>query len=244
MSVLDTATARCLVHRAIEPAQNVGAPHPSGRPTETGYYFIQSRRCAGMAVTEKYSNSSVFLYRVTEPHATPKADIGNATRAEPRCGLRSCRISMYRRSSRFALGVSLLEVRRLVSLYGRAAKRIGRRSPYLGAVSSASMIRYAAMPYMARTCSVVSGKNAPRFKSQTSLANPDLANATVVVSEGEAVVAENRPPRRMVSTFACLTGGPSRLLRVRHGATRCGGNPAACLGLGSHRVWRTSDVRA
>ena len=54
-------------------------------PDESGLYFNQKQEMRpGMAPTEKYLNSSVFLFRIAQPDAPPKPIFGNATMAAPR----------------------------------------------------------------------------------------------------------------------------------------------------------------
>jgi len=177
----------------------------TGRPYETGYYFNQKQAMLpGMAVTEKFSIARL-LYRVHGAACrTPKPIFGKRT-GRNRVSPEELPYIDVPRSPDSPSAISP-RVRRLVSLYAVQQNAL-LRSPYLGAVSSASMIRYRLCVY-GDDLYVVTERTHRVQGPQASLANP-TGHATVVVPEGGG--GRRIPPRRECLYVRLLDGGPSRL---------------------------------
>jgi prolyl oligopeptidase len=220
MSVLDTATGKVLGRRADRTSANIIGPASKWLPDESGFYFNQKQEMRpGMETTEKYLNSSVFLFRIAQPDASPKPIFGNATTAGPRLQPDELPFLAVLPESEHALAVSLLEVRNLISLYSVPRSQLQQeRVPWRRIVGVEDKVREFAVH--GDDLYVISGRNAPRFRVlKTSLAKPDLDNAIVVVPEGTAVVAEIAAAADALY-IRLLDGGPSRLLRLPHGTSR------------------------
>ncbi len=118
MSVLDTASGRVLGPPIDRTSANVIGPATKWLPDESGFYFNQKQELRpGMAPTEKYLNSSVFLFRIAQPDAPPKPIFGNAAMAAPRLQPDELPFLAVLPESEQVLAVSLLEIRSQLSLY-------------------------------------------------------------------------------------------------------------------------------
>ena len=220
MSVLDTATGRVLGPPIDRTSANIIGPASKWLPDESGFYFNQKQEMRpGMAPTEKYSNSSVFLFRIAQPDAPPKPVFGNATMAGPRLQPDELPFLAVLPESEQVLAVSLLEIRSQISLYSAPRSQLQQeRVPWRRIVAVEDKVREFAVH--GDDLYLISGKNAPRFRVlRTSLAKPDLDNAIVVVPEGTAVVA-NIAAAADALYIRLLDGGASRLLRLPHGTSR------------------------
>src|SRR6266849_674348 len=220
MSVLDTATGRALGPPIDRTSANVIGPTTKWLPDESGLYFNQKQEMRpGMAPTKKYLNSSAFLFRIAQPDAPPKPIFGNATMAGPRLQPDELPFLAVLPESEHVLAVSLLEIRNQISLYSVQRSQLQQEGvPWRRIVGVEDKVREFAVH--GDDLYVISGKNAPRFRVlRTSLAKPDLDNATVVVPEGTAVVA-NIAAAADALYVRLLDGGASRLLRLRYGTSR------------------------
>jgi len=220
MSVLDTATGKVLGSQAERTSANVIGPAAKWSPDESGFYFNQKQEMRpGMAPTEKYSNSSVFLFRIAQPDAPPRPVFGNATAAGPRLRPDELPFLAALPDSELVLAVSLLEIRSQLSLYSVPRSQLQQeRVAWRRVAGLEDEVREFAVH--GDDLYVISGKNAPRFRVlKTSLAKPDLDNAIVVVPQGTAVAA-NIAAAADALYIRLLDGGTSRLLRVPHGTSR------------------------
>src|SRR5437879_4778425 len=138
----------------------------------------------GMAPTEKYLNSSVFLFRIAQPDAPPKPIFGNAAMAAPRLQPDELPFLAVLPESEQVLAVSLLEIRSQISLYSVQRSQLQQdRVPWRRIVGVEDKVREFAVH--GDDLYVISAKNAPRFRVlKTSLAKPDLDKASVVVPQG------------------------------------------------------------
>jgi prolyl oligopeptidase len=216
MSVLDTATGKVLgpLKATANASANVIAPRSVWGGDEVAYYFNQKVELRpGMPLTEKYMNSTVFAYRTSAPDTSPKPVFGNQTKAAPRLEPDELPFVEILPASEYALGVSLLELRSLVSLYLVRQSDLQRPViPWRRIVSFDDQAR--AYAVHGDDLYLITEKGAPRFKViKTSLADPDLRKPTEVVSESEAVVAEIAAAADALYV-RLLDGGPSRLMRV------------------------------
>src|SRR5437773_5807719 len=117
------------------------------------------------------------------------------------------------------LAVSLLEIRRQLSLYSAPRSQLQQeRVPWRRIVGVDDKVREFAVH--GDDLYLISGKNAPRFRVlKTSLAKPDLDNASVVVPQRTAVVA-NIAAAADALYIRLLDGGTNRLLLLPHGSSR------------------------
>jgi prolyl oligopeptidase len=220
MLVLDTVTGRVLGPPIDRTSANIIGPTTKWLPDESGFYFNQKQEMRpGMALTEKYLNSSVFLFRVAQPDAPPTPIFGNAATAGPRLQPDELPFLAVLPESEYVLAVSLFEIRNYISLYSVQRSHFQQeRVPWRRIVDVEDKVREFAV--YGDDLYVISGKNAPRFRVlKTSLAKPDLDNAMVVVPEGTAVVA-NIGAAADALYIRLLDGGSSRLLRLPHGTSR------------------------
>jgi prolyl oligopeptidase len=222
MSVLDTATGKVLgpSKATANASANVIAPRSVWSGDEAAYYFNQKVEMRpGMPVTEKYMNSTVFVFRTSEPDTSPTPVFGNQTKAAPRLEPDELPFVEMLRDSDYALGVSLLELRSLVSLYIVRQSDLQRPAiPWRRIVSFDDQVR--AYAVHGDDLYLISEKDAPRFSViKTSLVNPDLRKPIAVISESEAVVAEIAAAADGLYV-RLLDGGPSRLVRVDYATNR------------------------
>src|SRR5207237_5838257 len=222
MSVLDTTTGKVLgpSKATANASANVIAPRSVWSGDEAAYYFNQKVEMRpGMPVTEKYMNSTVFEYRTSEPDTLPRPVFGNQTKAAPRLEPDELPFIEILRDSDYALGVSLLELRSLVSLYVVRQSDLQRPAiPWRRIVSFDDQVR--AYAVHGDDLYLVSEKDAPRFSViRTSLANPDLRKPIAVIPQSEAVVAEIAAAADGLYV-RLLDGGPSRLMRVDYTTNR------------------------
>ena len=220
MSVLDTASGRVLGPPIDRTSANVIGPATKWLPDESGFYFNQKQELRpGMAPTEKYLNSSVFLFRIAQPDAPPKPIFGNAAMAAPRLQPDELPFLAVLPESEQVLAVSLLEIRSQISLYSVQRSQLQQdRVPWRRIVGVEDKVREFAVH--GDDLYVISAKNAPRFRVlKTSLAKPDLDKASVVVPQGTAVVA-NIAAAADALYIRLLDGGTNRLLRLPHGTSR------------------------
>ena len=216
MSVLDTATGKVLgpAKPTANTSMNVIAPRFVWSGDETAYYFNQKVEMRpGVPLTEKYMNSTVFVYRTSAPNSATSAVFGNQTKVEPRLQPDEVPLIEVLRDSELVLGVSLLEIRSLVSLYvARQSDLQLAAVPWRRVVTFDDQVR--AYAVHGDDLYLISENEAPRFKVvKTSLANPDLRRAVTVIPESEAVVAEIATAEDALYV-RLLDGGRSRLLRV------------------------------
>ena len=222
MSVLETATGKVLgpPKPTANTSANVIAPRAAWTGDDAAYYYNQKVELRpGMPITEKYLNSTVFAYRTSDSQALPRPVFGNQTKAPPVLHPDEYPFVDILRDSDYALGVSLLELRSLVSLYLVKQSDLQQAAvPWRRIISFDDQVR--AYAVRGDDLYLISEKEAPRFKViKTSLANPDLGKAITVIAQSDAVVAE-------IATAVdglyvrLLDGGPSRLLRVDYATNR------------------------
>ena len=144
---------------------------------------------------------------------------GNQTKAAPRLEPDELPFIEILRDSDYALGVSLLELRSLVSLYVVRQSDLQRPAiPWRRIVSFDDQVR--AYAVHGDDLYLISEKDAPRFSViRTSLANPDLRKPIAVIPQSEAVVAEIAAAADGLYV-RLLDGGPSRLVRVDYATNR------------------------
>ncbi len=218
MKVLDTATGKVLgpVKPTANTSANIIAPRSAWSSDDTAYYFNQKVEMRpGVPPTEKYMNSTVFMYRTSEPHLPTRPVFGNQAKTGPRLQPDELPFIDILRDSDLVLGVSLLELRNLVSLYVARQSDLQRADiPWRRIVSFDDQVR--AYAVHGDDLYLISEKDAARYKViKTSLANPDLRKAIAVIAESNAVVEEIAAAKDGLYV-RLLDGGPSRLVRVNY----------------------------
>ena len=145
MSVLDTATGRVLgpAKATANTSANVIAPRFVWSADETAYYFNQKVELhAGVPLTEKYMNSTVFMYRTSEPDMPTRPVFGNQTKGALRLRPEELPFIEILPNSDLALGASLLELRNLIALYVAPQSELpGRVIPWRRIVSFDDEVR-------------------------------------------------------------------------------------------------------
>jgi prolyl oligopeptidase len=242
MSVLDIASGKVLAGPSIDrTSANVIGPISKWSPDEHAFYFNRKQELRpGMPITEKYANSSVFVIQIPEAETQPKPVFGNATTAGPRLEPDELPFLALPRTSQHALAMSLLEISNLISLYSVHRSQLPKEPvPWQRMTSFEDKISGFAVHgddlYM------ISGKDTllPRVL-KTSLAKPDIAHATVVLSEGGGVVKEIAAAADALYV-RLLDGGPSRMLRIPYGNNRA--QQIAMPFSGSIRIAYADDTR-
>lgn len=188
-------------------------------------YHRLAEYTAGTPPTERYSNSRCYLHRLGDDPERDLPVFGSGINPHVAVAPMDWPILAISPASDWMIGLLVHGVQNELTLYAAPLSALDQPAacPWRKLVDVDDAVTN--FDFAGDTIYLLTRRNAPRSKViAATLAEPDLAGATVVVPEGRAVIEEVKVAGDYLLTKD-LDGGISRLRRVR----RAGGEPEAVL---------------
>ena len=183
--VMEVATKK-LVGKPIDRAQYPGV---SWLPDNSGFFFLREQEMkTGMAATERYQNSKLWLHRLGEDDTKDVALLGPGVHPDVEVPRTDFSYIIVTPGSRWALAAIYAGVQREVTLYAAPLESVGKPGMRWTRVATPAE---KVTDYAVRgdDLYVLTHAKSPRYSvMRTSLAKPDVANAEAVIAASDDVL--------------------------------------------------------
>jgi len=241
MSVMLTATKMVIGEPIDRTSANVVGTTLKWLPDETGFFFNRKQELKpGMALTEKYLNSSAYFFRISAARADSQPIFGNGNSNVPRLDPEEFPFVVIPKKSNYMLALSYHGILNEFSLYVAPRSQLDASGiDWKSIVTLADKIIGFAV--YKNTLYLVTGKDAPRYKViRTTLTNPTLDRAEVVLPQSKAVISDIAAAADGLYV-KLVEDGRGRLVRIAHGSAKV--EPIRLPTDGSVRIIYTDTAR-
>jgi prolyl oligopeptidase len=241
MSVMLTATKMVMGDPIDRTSANVVGTTLKWLPDETGFFFNRKQELKpGMPLTDKYLNSSAYFFRISAARADSQPIFGNGNPNAPRLDPEEFPFVVIPKNSKYMLALSYHGILNEFSLYVALRSQLDASG-----ISWKSIVTLAdkiiGFAVYRDTLYLVTGRDAPRHKViRTTLTNPHLDRAEVVLPQSRAVISDIAAAADGVYV-KLVDGGRGRLVRIAHGSAKI--EPIRLPTDGSVRIIYTDTAR-